>query len=521
MAKRAVLYARVSYDDRATEGRNLAAQLELCRAYAQQRGYDVVAELAEDMRGARGSDLDLDKLNQILDMAEKGTFDVLIVREMDRLSRDTWKQEYIANGLDRHGCAIEYALYDFPPTPEGDLQRGMLSQFAQYEARKISQRMARGRRGRVKAGNVFVSGRPPYGYRKVEREGKVTLAPREGEAQTVRLVYQWYTTGDGMIGPLAISAIVKRLNALGIAPYSVARGLDRPDTSKGWVRSVVHRLLQSEVYAGVWTYGKDSDNPIEVQVPAIIDRETWDAAQARLAHNRQHSGRRRKYRYLVGGRVICGHCGRHVAGSGTEQHGRVYRYYACPAHHMPSGYGERCELPRFRADFVEGRVWAWLRAWLADPWQTSVGIEEYQNGQAEKDRPLQEQLATIEAKIAEKCTRYDLLIDLYLSAEIDRAAFRQRRAQFEQELQALDALQTRTEAALSERAAVRARAAGLRELVAQIGESLEAADDDPDLRERIVSALDLEVKLQLEGEERQVWVTRIADLDVLTKCPRP
>ena len=47
---RAVLYARVSSDDRGKEGRNLAGQLEMGREYAQERGYAIVAELAEDDR---------------------------------------------------------------------------------------------------------------------------------------------------------------------------------------------------------------------------------------------------------------------------------------------------------------------------------------------------------------------------------------------------------------------------------------------------------------------------------------
>ncbi len=52
MSKRAVLYARVSGDARGREGRSLAGQLEMCHEYAHKRGYIIVAELAEDDRGA-------------------------------------------------------------------------------------------------------------------------------------------------------------------------------------------------------------------------------------------------------------------------------------------------------------------------------------------------------------------------------------------------------------------------------------------------------------------------------------
>ena len=88
MVKRAVLYARVSGDDRKQESRNLEGQIEMCRDYAQQNGWRIVAELPEDDRGASGAEIDLPKLNQAREMAEAGEYDILVVREIDRLSRN-------------------------------------------------------------------------------------------------------------------------------------------------------------------------------------------------------------------------------------------------------------------------------------------------------------------------------------------------------------------------------------------------------------------------------------------------
>ena len=50
MSKRAILYARVSDDDRGKEGRNLQGQFDMCRDYVTAQGYQIVAELAEDNR---------------------------------------------------------------------------------------------------------------------------------------------------------------------------------------------------------------------------------------------------------------------------------------------------------------------------------------------------------------------------------------------------------------------------------------------------------------------------------------
>ena len=48
--ERAVLYARVSGDDRSKEGRNLAGQLEMGRDYAAKKNYRIVAEFVSVIR---------------------------------------------------------------------------------------------------------------------------------------------------------------------------------------------------------------------------------------------------------------------------------------------------------------------------------------------------------------------------------------------------------------------------------------------------------------------------------------
>jgi site-specific DNA recombinase len=109
MTKRAVLYARVSSDDRANEGRNLSGQLNMCRSHASEKGWTIVAELAEDDRGASGAELDLPQLNHFLGMASRREFDVLVVREIDRLSRSLPKRLFIEDELNKAGIHIEYS----------------------------------------------------------------------------------------------------------------------------------------------------------------------------------------------------------------------------------------------------------------------------------------------------------------------------------------------------------------------------------------------------------------------------
>jgi site-specific DNA recombinase len=530
MTKRAVLYARVSGDDRAKEGRNLAGQLEMCRKYALDRGYEIIAELAEDERGARGADLDLDKLNRVLDMAERGEFDVLVVREMDRMARDTWKQGYITHELARYGVAIEFVLYDFPPTPEGDLQRHIIAGFAEYEAKKIAQRLARGRRGKVKEGNVRVGRHVPYGYQVVEVDGKTTLEICESEAEVVRLAFQWCAeAGSGQrYGPDTLTGICRRLNDL------TANQARAPK----WRRYVLHRIFASRLYIGEWHYGKrrrvkrivdgkekyvlirnPEDHHVVLPVPPIVSLDVWKAVQVKLARNRAAAGGQRKYRYLLSGLLTCGTCGAKLSGSGRIQRGRIYKHYRCPAIVSLSGYTQRCDLPSFRANEVDADVWAWLKGWLADPDQLIDGLEEHENGHHDAAAPLREQIAVLDAGVAKGKERLDRLLDVYLSGDIDKSTFRQRKGALDEALQRQRARRRTLQAIVDRQSATRQQIRDLAEFAERIGRTLEVASGDFAAQREIVKKLNVQVMLRVVDGQREVRVVKLLDLDVFIAVP--
>src|SRR6266542_1600618 len=175
MTIRAITYARVSGNDRNKDGLNLAGQLAMCRKFALRQGYHVVAELAEDDRGASGASFELEQLNKILDLARSHAFDVLIVREVDRLSRNLAKQLIVEEWLKREGVSIQYVLGEYPDTPEGSLMKNIRATVAEFERLKIVERNKRGRRLKVEAGSVMAHGQAPYGYRLVKNGNKWAL----------------------------------------------------------------------------------------------------------------------------------------------------------------------------------------------------------------------------------------------------------------------------------------------------------------------------------------------------------
>lgn len=219
MSKKAVLYARVSGDDRQNATSSIDGQLALCREYAQKCGYSIVAELAEDdRRPTSGASWNLAQLNRALEMARAGEYDVLIARELDRLARNLAKQLVIEEQLLGYGITVEYVFGDYANTPEGQLNKQIRAVIAEYEREKIKQRMVGGRRRKVAEGEVIVHGNPPYGYRLVEIDGRSMLEVVEETAQVIRMIFDWFT-----LDCLGTSAIAKKLNNLGISAPSVAK----------------------------------------------------------------------------------------------------------------------------------------------------------------------------------------------------------------------------------------------------------------------------------------------------------
>ena len=506
MTKRAVLYARVSGDDRGKEGRNLAGQLEMCRNYAQEHGYQVVAELSEDDRGASGFEIDLPKLNRVREMARANELDVLIVRELDRLSRNLAKQLIVEQELQGDGVKVEYVLYDFPDTPEGRLNKHVRAMLAEYEREKITERTTRAKRRKVETGHVMVHSRAPYGYRLEEMDGKQTLMPYEPEAQIIRLIFQWYTDDE----PMSLSAIIQKLNGMGI-PTRMG--------GKRWRKSTVWGILRSETYAGIWYYGKkttggqayhDREHWIAVEVPAIIPRELWEKAQGRLEENKRNAKRNTKYEYLLRYRVTCGECRYAMSCVSTIQRGKLYLYYRCPCAQSGTGvrdYVGKCSQSKhFRADHVDAVVWDWVKSFLTNPVVLIEGLKAQQVRQEIDNAPLRNRLAVVDTLLADNQQKMERLLDLYLVDGFPKEVLIERREHLLTAIEALKRERTVLAAQLDAQVISDKQLQTIEELAREVVGGLTVADADFVAQRRLIEELDVRATLAVESGEKVIYV---------------
>jgi site-specific DNA recombinase len=512
--RRAVLYARVSGDDRDREDRNLLGQLDLCREYAQKHGYEIVDELAEDDRGASGAVFDLPQLNKVRDMARTRAFDVLVVREIDRLSRNLAKQLLVEEELKHNGVAIEYVLGQYPDTPEGDLHKHVRAAVAEYERLKMKERMNRGRESKVKAGSVLVYGRPPFGYRVVTRDRKQFLEVDEEAAAIVRQIFTWYTVGEGENGPLSTHGIHRKLHESRVPSPGDLRPERYPQkrSARGkWNRAVIARLLESETYAGTWRWRKPhrraevvpEQEPIAVAVPAIISRQTWEATVAKRAQDKAKERPQVRWQYLLSRRVICGRCGSRMGGFTKPKKNGAVSYYHCGANDRSlTQYSYICDLPFFRASQVETAVWDWVKSLLTDPQALTQGLDALRGERQREMDALNARLQAVEGQLAERRRGLERLLDRYLTGGIAGEAFTAEQDELGAAITALERERGGLNARLETLGKTGERADELQEFATQVVEGLASAEGDFEFRRFVIETLDVRVTLDVEEGQK-------------------
>jgi site-specific DNA recombinase len=501
----------------------------MCRKYAKERGYPVVAELAEDDRGASGAEIDLPQLNRVRVMAQANEFDVLVVKELDRLSRNLAKQLVIEQELRHAGVAIEYVLGEYPDTPEGNLMKHVRATIAEFEREKIVERSIRGRRNMVRQGKIMLHGnKPPYGYR-VSDDG-ATLVPYEPEASMVRLIFQWYTEGDESGKRLSSTQIAKRLSDMEMPTWvEIHPGSDgcKKRPFHEWSPDTVLRILHNEAYMGRWHYGKHQEkgyNPREhwvpMEVPALVSVKIWEQAQKQSRANIVMGPRNLKNAYLMRYRLTCKLCGRGIGTLTTKCNGKPYPYYICYGrmNHRVSA-NPKCNLPYFKVGEVDTAIWKWVKQFLTDPAALIEGLKDQQAELEGANNPLRERLAVIDSLLADHSRQLEKLLDLYLGSDFSKEMLVERKARLEDTIEALKRERAVLSAQLETRSITDEQVTTITEFARKVARGLEAADKDLDAQRRVIELLDVRATLGIEDGRNVVYIQCMIGEDALQVAP--
>jgi len=514
---RAALYARVSTDEQA-KGYSLTTQLEACRGYCEEHSFEIVGEFADDYTGAS---LDRPELDKLRDLIANDTVGAVVVYDLDRLARKAVYQMLLEEEFRKAGARVYYVQGDYADTDEGQLMKTIKAAISEYERAKILERSRRGLKGKAKAGYVIVGARPPYGYQVKSEPHKNWLIVDEDEAKVVRLIFEWYIYGDEYDGPLSIRAIARKLTGLGIPTRGDRDGHVKKRHGRCvWQPGVVSKILKRETYSGTWYYnkndfsekqkGRPKDEWIAVEVPAIIDRDLWEKAQARLQHNKSFARRNTKWPYLLRGRLTCLACGCSASAfTKVKSSGRATSYYRCIAA-LGHATGYTCQMPHFRGDQLEPAVWGWVSDLLLQPGQLADGLRAQQSEVERTSRALRDRLALLEESIADHGHQIERLLDLYLIGDdFPKELLDEKKARLTKARQELEKEREGLVRHLQQTVIPDAQIEEIEEFCRQVSEGLENASFED--KRRILELLDVRGQLAVEDGQKVVYISCMID----------
>ena len=215
-----VAYYRVSTDKQQRSGLGLEAQQELVRNYLNGGRWSVIGEFTEIESGTRKRLKNRPMLKAALELARKQKA-TLVVAKLDRLARDVQFISTLLNGNVKFVCA------DMPEADRTFLQ--MVSVFAEYEAKRISERTTEA-------------------LAALKRQGKKlgSPSPEIGSAEGVKVLKANADAYAERVGPIVRDIIRKTGSGTlrDIAAALTARGIETPRGNTDWRASQVSNLLK-------------------------------------------------------------------------------------------------------------------------------------------------------------------------------------------------------------------------------------------------------------------------------------
>jgi site-specific DNA recombinase len=406
MSARCLLYARVSSEAQATPDRtSLDSQLEACRELANREGWEVVAEVRDDVSGHT---LDRSGLDMTRHLVREGRVDVVVAHKQERLSRSQTDTGILYREFSEAGVRIWTVMEGtFDDTPTGQFLRQVYAFAAELDRAQRKEATSRGAREKVRNGKILGAGATPaYGYDWIFAEKpngkrtKVAYTVNEPEADVVRGIYADYAAGKSQ------KAIARSLNEAGIpSPFGL---LENYRNSGRWGHQTIAHVLRSPYYAGIGVgfihagrergeralrkrYSGAGIHLPEGTIPAIVDPELWERVQ-NILDSRPGAGSRPANREhgLLRRLAFCGVCGRRMKLK-TRTNGN--KYLGC---YMATAERKPCPKPSpsIKLEWLEEAVWSVARTMVLNPYRLRDRFASDEQAIAEE-----RELAALEVKL--------------------------------------------------------------------------------------------------------------------------
>lgn len=306
---------------------DIPLQKNACREFINnQQGWKLVKEYYE--KGVSGFSVTLEKrevLQQIIQDAKNGLFNILVVFMFDRLGRVDSETPYLVEWFHNIGVEVWSVVegnYNLNK-PIDKILNHMTYWQSDTESKKTSVRVNEKHKQMVREGQ-FRGGKPPYGYKLIKsgftnKKGKdlLELAIHEEESKIVKIMFH-LVLNHGYGG----NRIARYLNEKSI----------KSRTGGNWTVGVINYILRNPIYKGYLAYGKaarenkalvkqERDKWILADKPnqnlITVDESIWNNVQAIRSSRTPEKIKKEDTLHLQDtgspliliGKIHCGHCG--------------------------------------------------------------------------------------------------------------------------------------------------------------------------------------------------------------------
>ncbi|TNU89454.1 hypothetical protein FIC87_11210 [Eggerthella lenta] len=355
----AVAYCRFSSSSQREA--SIEGQLKHCREYAEANGFTIIKEYVD--RAASATNDQRFYFQQMIEDAESGQFEAVLVYQLDRFARSRYDSAIYKNKLRKLGVRVVSVKENITDDPSGMMLEGILETLAEYYSNDLALKIRRGQNTNAEH-CLYNGGSVPFGYR-IDESKHYQIDEETGPL--AKRVFEQYAGGR------SITEIIQEFNDAGM----------RTSRNKPFNKSTFKVMLQNRRYLGIYIY---RDVEVPGGIPALVSQETFDAVQRRLGTLKNKRGVTGDY--LLTTKLFCGHCGSMMVGvSGTSKTGAIHHYYACKKRNA-----KKCDKKNTKRDYIENAVLDKCREVLTDENISLVAKKVSELCAKEADSPFLKQL---------------------------------------------------------------------------------------------------------------------------------
>lgn len=428
--RRAAAYIRFSSENQRDE--SLDAQLRAIKSYAEHNNLEIVKVYSDKAKSATSDKRP--EFQQMIQDSALGIFDVVIVHKLDRFSRNKYDNVLYKKKLKKNGVSVISVTENIDGSPESIILESLLEGMAEYYSKNLAREVMKGLKETAYQCK-HTGGTPPLGY-DVGSDRKYQI--NEAEAVIVREIFRLYLDGYGY------DKIITKLNEKGY----------RTKTGRPFGKNSLHDIICNEKYSGVFVFNrrpskdamgkrnnhrsKDDSSIIRIEdgLPAIISKEDFEIAKAKMETNKKRSGQyKAKELYLLSGLIFCGECGYAMQGNLRTggKNPNKYVSYRCGNKEMRKA----CDNKEIRREHIENYVLSELENRLLNEENIPKLLEMLNEYQQSRITSSDEELQLFRIKLSEVNRQIDNIVNA-ISSGFVQEAFKEKMEDLEAQKAAIE-----------------------------------------------------------------------------------